>query len=302
MISPCLDNPTGCLTHFLSDSFSLYVGKLCLYVSSECLPPHRAFTPTPKNLQAAWSGRWFSREDRVHTSIYTDGVGVFVVVVAVAVVHAVRACYRARLRCARTQMLRDQLKERHEQHERGLKEDLELKHKSSKASLLRRRQMRRRSVSQSPCSRGGDKAGGIAQSGFDPSPLRVPASMLPSAVGAGAGASGAGESAEPDLTKYRNMKAVSGQEVKGDVICNYGGSSAGTACLAILLLPLLSSCQVRVCSVIPGLRTLNSGNSPGFSKTHFLPQMWCPAQCKIAFEDAPPGTAVSEKRGGAMEA
>lgn len=101
-------------------------------------------------------------------------------------------------------MLRDQLKERHEQHERGLKEDLELRHKSSKASLLRRRQMRRRSVSQSPCR--GEEAS-RERSTFDPSPLRVPASMLPPA----AGVAEATESAGLDLTKYRNMKTASGR-------------------------------------------------------------------------------------------
>eukprot|EP00903_Cladosiphon_okamuranus_P016298 g15030.t1 len=96
-------------------------------------------------------------------------------------------------------VLRDQLKEKHEQHERGLKEDLELRHKSSKASLQRRRQMRRRSVSQSPC--GGEAP---LRSSFDPSPLRVPASMPPPATGAVEVA----ESAGPDLTKYRNMKSA----------------------------------------------------------------------------------------------
>lgn len=118
-------------------------------------------------------------------------------------------------------MLRDQLKERHEQHERGLREDLELRHKSSKASLLRRRQqMRRRSVSQSPCSRSDNISGAAAaaaRSSFDPSPLLMPPSMLPLAPGAGAGAVEAAESAEPDLTKYRNMKSVSGREGGGGV-------------------------------------------------------------------------------------
>lgn len=111
-------------------------------------------------------------------------------------------------RCVGAQMLRDQLKERHEQHERGLKEDLELRHKSSKASLLRRRQMRRRSVSQSPSSsRAGENASeGGTSSSFDPSPLRLPASVLPPATGAVEGT----ETAGPDLTKYRNMKTVSG--------------------------------------------------------------------------------------------
>lgn len=106
------------------------------------------------------------------------------------------------------QMLRDQLKERHEQHERGLKEDLELRHKSSKASLMRRRQMRRRSVSQSPCSRSDGAGGGgssAARSDLDRSPLVVTApAMQPSA----AGAVEAVESVGPDLTKYRNMKTV----------------------------------------------------------------------------------------------
>lgn len=126
---------------------------------------------------------------------------------------AVRCSLAGAAARTRTQMLRDQLKERHEQHERGLKEDLDLKHKSSKASLLRRRQMRRRSVSQSPCSRGGG-GGGVAQSGFDSSPLRVPASMLPPATDAGAG-----DAAEPDLTKYRNMKMVrtGGREGEGTI-------------------------------------------------------------------------------------
>ena len=117
---------------------------------------------------------------------------------------------------ATTQVLRDQLKERHEQHERGLKEDLELRHKSSKASLLRRRQMRRRSISQSP--RGGGEAS--RRSSFDPSPLQMPASMLPPATGAA-------EAAGPDLTKYRSMKTVGGKgKGKGEVALIEGRGSS----------------------------------------------------------------------------
>lgn len=44
------------------------------------------------------------------------------------------------------QAIRDQLRERHEEHERGLKEVLASKAQSSRASLLRRRQERRRST------------------------------------------------------------------------------------------------------------------------------------------------------------
>lgn len=47
------------------------------------------------------------------------------------------------------QVLRDQLRERHEEHEKGLKEHLEAKARASKANLERRRN-RRRSMSQGP--------------------------------------------------------------------------------------------------------------------------------------------------------
>ncbi|CBN80077.1 Formin-like 3 [Ectocarpus siliculosus] len=98
-------------------------------------------------------------------------------------------------------VLRDQLKERHEQHERGLKEDLEQRRKSSKASLMRRRELRRRSVSQSPCRSG---CGGLNTRGFDPSPLQMPPSKLPD--GAAAPEVETAGSKQPSLSKYKNMK------------------------------------------------------------------------------------------------
>ncbi|CAM9424601.1 unnamed protein product [Ectocarpus sp. 4 AP-2014] len=98
-------------------------------------------------------------------------------------------------------VLRDQLKERHEQHERGLKEDLEQRRKSSKASLMRRRELRRRSVSQSPCRSG---CGGLNTRGFDASPLQMPPSKLPD--GAAAPEVEAAGPKQPDLSKYKNMK------------------------------------------------------------------------------------------------
>lgn len=126
-------------------------------------------------------------------------------------------------------MLRDQLRERHEQHERGLKEDLELRHQSSKASLMRRREMRRRSVSQSPSRGGGGSS--LDRSNIDLSPLQVPPSNLPGAADAGplptkvaaTAAAGSVESAGPDLTVYKKMKSVrvgKWRRRRGGGICN----------------------------------------------------------------------------------
>lgn len=67
-------------------------------------------------------------------------------------------------------MLRDQLRERHEAHEKGLKEDLASKAQLSRASLQRRRQQRRTSgVAQ------GGAPGGLEASSPDPAPVPSPA-------------------------------------------------------------------------------------------------------------------------------
>lgn len=106
-------------------------------------------------------------------------------------------------------MLRDQLRERHEEHEKGLKEDLAWKAKSSRASLQRRRQLRR-SVSQGASTRGGS---------FSPAPAthaKSPAAVV-SRQEFGDGCSGGGDecaasvdgnSTGPDLLKDKNIAQV----------------------------------------------------------------------------------------------
>ncbi|CAM9497960.1 unnamed protein product, partial [Ectocarpus sp. 12 AP-2014] len=160
-------------------------------------------------------------------------------------------------------VLRDQLKERHEQHERGLKEDLEQKRKSSKASLMRRRELRRRSVSQSPCR---SRCGGLNR-GFDASPLpMIPPSTLPD--GAAASEVEAAGPKQPDLSKYKNMKKAGlpdgaiRQKMTMDDLASY---------VAIVLDPSSSSPAIPAEAMPPPPARAGSAAAPGSAAARASP-------------------------------
>ncbi|CAM9158805.1 unnamed protein product, partial [Ectocarpus sp. 13 AM-2016] len=184
-------------------------------------------------------------------------------------------------------VLRDQLKERHEQHERGLKEDLEQRRKSSKASLMRRRELRRRSVSQSPCRSG---CGGLNR-GFDASPLpMITPSTLPD--GATAPEVEAAGPKQPDLSKYKNMKKAGlpngaiRQRMTMDDLASY---------VALVLDPSSSSPAISAEAMPPPPARAGSAAVPGSAAARASPTV---PKTPPAAAAAAAGNAITPSPGG----
>lgn len=105
------------------------------------------------------------------------------------------------------QVLRDELRGKHEEHEKDLKEDLARRAQSSRANLQRRRQLKR---SESQGSASSSRGMSLSPSPAVPRPPRRELSGAEVGEG-GQGAGPVGEaSGGPDLTKYRRMIKVCG--------------------------------------------------------------------------------------------